>query len=53
MALSNCPIQIVQSEDDDEGLVEVQLRVKNLAATSDRASVPLERSLGAKLVFVA
>jgi hypothetical protein len=51
VALPNYPIEIVQGE--DEGLVEVQLRVKDRAATRDREAVPLERSLGAKLVFVA
>ena len=51
VALPNCPIEIIQAENDDEGLVEVQLRVGNLADT--RAGLPLgERSLGARLVFV-
>lgn len=64
VALPNCPIEIVQTEDDDEGLVEVKLRVENLDATrdwfarrgielDDRSAVPLERSLGAQLVLVA
>jgi catechol 2,3-dioxygenase-like lactoylglutathione lyase family enzyme len=46
VALPNCPIEIVQSENDEEGLVEVQLRA------SERLAVPLEQSLGAQLVFV-
>jgi catechol 2,3-dioxygenase-like lactoylglutathione lyase family enzyme len=64
VALPNSPIEIVHSEDDDEGLAEVQLRVPNLNVTRDwfarqrialnhRSAVPLERSLGAHLVFVA
>jgi len=47
VALPNCPIEIVQAEDDDEGLVEVQLR------SQDRTAIPAERALGAQLVFVA
>jgi catechol 2,3-dioxygenase-like lactoylglutathione lyase family enzyme len=61
VALPNCPIETVQAENDDEGLVEVQLRVQNLAATRNwfaQRGMPLDersslRSLGAQLVFVA
>jgi hypothetical protein len=65
VALLNCPIEIAQAENDDEGLVEVQLRVQDLAATrdllaplnagsrsDDRTAIPPERSL-AQLVFAA
>lgn len=63
VALPNCPIEIVQSEADDEGLVQVKLRVQNLDASRDwfaghgielaeRSSLPPERSLGAQLVLV-
>ena len=62
--LPNCPIEIVQAVDDDEGLLEVKLRVANVDTTrdwflrrgielDDRSGVPVERSLGAQLVFVA
>jgi catechol 2,3-dioxygenase-like lactoylglutathione lyase family enzyme len=51
VALPNSPIEVVHSEDDDEGLVEVQLRVQN--QPSERVAVPLDRSLGARLVLVA
>jgi hypothetical protein len=51
VALPNCPIEIIQAENDDEGLVEIQLRVGNSADA--RAGLPMgERSLGARLVFV-
>src|SRR5262245_4305922 len=64
VALPNCPIEIVQTEDDDEGLVEVLLRVQNLVGTrdwfarkgiplDDQSAVPRERSLGALVAFVA
>jgi catechol 2,3-dioxygenase-like lactoylglutathione lyase family enzyme len=46
VALPNCPIEIVQAEAEDEGLVEVQLRVHNL---DKRSSIT---PLGARLVFV-
>jgi len=44
VSLPNCPIEVVPSEDEDEGLVEVQLRVDSVAAT--------RRTLTAGLVFV-
>jgi Glyoxalase-like domain len=59
VALSNCPIEIVHAEDDDEGLVEVQLRVGDVAETGAwfaKHGVTLENNslvaLGARLVFV-
>ena len=64
VALPNCPIEIVPAADNDEGLVGVQLRAENVDATrewfgrigrglDDRSSVPVERSLGARLEIVA
>src|SRR5215472_11492856 len=64
VGLPNCQIEIAQTEDDDEGLVKVQLRVQNLAGTrdwfarsgiplDDRLAVPREWSLGAQVAFVA
>jgi hypothetical protein len=47
VALPNCPIEIVQAEDDDVGLIEVQLRVDSNAGTHSVVS------LGSRLVFVA
>jgi len=46
VGLANCPIEIVEAADDDEGLMEVQLRVHNL---EERSSIT---PLGARLVFV-
>jgi len=58
VALPNCPIEIVQA--NDEGLMEVKLRVQNLAAARDwfaQRDIPLDEraglsALGAQLVFV-
>ena len=57
VALENCPIDVVQAEHEDEGLMEVQLRVESLTSTREwfaqRGISADEQTLGAGLVFVA
>src|SRR5262249_317788 len=57
VALQRCPIEVVQTEHEDEGLMEVQLRVESMTSTHEwfaqRGISADQRALDAGLVFVA